>query len=168
MSSVIPPKYRGVGFDRPPISDLDRTVVGVVREYTEALEDNLAAGRGLWRMGDVGYKTKWGCVHLLDREVDMIEGFGSTLAAEDHLFGRLPELAEVIIIPGPAGGAVPVVCTRDDKPLDKTAWRDAVAGLPPMAEPVQWPLGRLPQTATTKIKRLELARLLTTGGQQEA
>ncbi|GLF92649.1 class I adenylate-forming enzyme family protein [Streptomyces yaizuensis] len=118
---------------------------------------------GWWRMGDVGYRTRWGCVHLLDREVDVIEGFGSTLAAEDTLFGKLPGLAEVIIVPGPDGAAVPVVCTKDDLPLDPAAWRRAAASLPPMAEPVQWRLGELPQTATTKIKRLELARLLLAG-----
>lgn len=118
---------------------------------------------GWWRMGDVGYRTKWGCVHLLDREVDLIEGFGSTLAAEDTLFGKLAELTEVIIVPGADGRAVPVVCTKDDEPLDPAAWKRATATLPPMAEPVQWKLDDLPQTATTKIKRLELARLLAAG-----
>ncbi|GAA1413243.1 AMP-binding protein [Kitasatospora putterlickiae] len=115
---------------------------------------------GWWRMGDVGYRTRWGCVHLLDREVDLIEGFGSTLAAEDALFARLPELAEVVIVPGPDGRPVPVVCTKDDRPLDPAAWRDAAADLPPMADPVRWRLRDLPATATTKIKRLELARRL--------
>lgn len=117
---------------------------------------------GWWRMGDVGYRTRWGCVHLLDREVDLIDGFGSTLAAEDTLFGKLDELAEVIIIPGQDGKAVPVVCTKNDRPLDLIAWRKAASTLPPMAAPVQWRLDELPQTATTKIKRLELARLLAT------
>jgi acyl-coenzyme A synthetase/AMP-(fatty) acid ligase len=115
-------------------------------------------------MGDVGYRTKWGCLHLLDREVDVIEGFGSTLAAEDRLFARLDDLAEVIIIPGADGRAVPVVCTKDDVPLDLEAWRSAAEGLPTMADPVQWRLADLPQTATTKIKRLELARVLTNQG----
>ena len=113
-----------------------------------------------WRMGDLGYRTRWGCLHLLDREVDEIPGFGSTLAAEDHLFGRLDELAEVIIVPGVHGAPVPVVCTKHDRPLDPAAWRAAVEGLPPLAEPVQWRLADLPQTATTKIKRLELAKIL--------
>nr|BFE58088.1 AMP-binding protein [Dactylosporangium thailandense] len=113
-----------------------------------------------WRMGDLGYRTRWGCLHLLDREVDEIPGFGSTLAAEDHLFARLDELAEVIIVPGGDGRPVPVVCTKHDRPLDRDAWRAAAAGLPPLAEPVQWRLADLPQTATTKIKRLELARRL--------
>ncbi|WP_433794953.1 class I adenylate-forming enzyme family protein [Actinoplanes sp. CA-252034] len=115
---------------------------------------------GWWRMGDVGYRGRWGCVHLLDREVDVIEGFGSTLAVEDALFGRIGDLTEVVIIPGPDGRAVPVVCTRNDTPLDLLSWRTATADLPPMAEPVQWRHGDLPQTSTTKIKRLELARLV--------
>ncbi|MFC5718620.1 class I adenylate-forming enzyme family protein [Streptomyces gamaensis] len=122
---------------------------------------------GWWRMGDLGYRTKWGCIHLLDREVDLIDGFGSTLAAEDTLFGKLPELTEVIIVPGADGEAVPVVCTKDDRPLDPAAWQRAAAALRPMAQPVQWRLDDLPQTATTKIKRLELARLLAAGSQGE-
>lgn len=130
------------------------TYLGEDERYAAQLTD------GWWRMGDVGYRTRWGCLHLLDREVDVIEGFGSTLAAEDTLFTRLPQLAEVIIIPGVDGRAVPVVCTKDDVPLDLDSWRKAVAGLAPMAEPVQLRHEELPQTATTKVKRLELARRL--------
>jgi DNA replication protein DnaC len=54
VASVIPSKYRGVSFDRPPISDLDATVVRAVRDFVDGLGDNLTAGRGLWLMGDVG------------------------------------------------------------------------------------------------------------------
>jgi DNA replication protein DnaC len=54
VASVIPAKYRGVGFERPPITELDTTVVGVVREYVARLDENLRDGRGLWLMGDVG------------------------------------------------------------------------------------------------------------------
>ncbi len=122
------------------------------------------ADGGWWRMGDVGYRTRWGCLHLLDREVDEIPGFGSTLAVEDALFSSLHDLSEVIIVPSPDGAAVPVVCTKDDRPLNRAAWRAATATLPPMAEPVQWPLADLPQTATAKIKRLELARMLSGAG----
>ncbi|MFG2334858.1 AMP-binding protein [Streptomyces sp. NPDC048604] len=115
---------------------------------------------GWWRMGDLGYRTKWGCLHLLDREVDRIDGIDSTLEIEDKLFARLPELTEAIIVPGPDGRAVPVVSTKDDKPIDPVAWRAAVADLPALAEPVLYRLEDLPQTATTKIKRLELIRQL--------
>jgi DNA replication protein DnaC len=54
VASVIPAKYRGVSLDRPPISDLDRAVVGAVASFVEELGDNLDRGRGLWLMGDVG------------------------------------------------------------------------------------------------------------------
>ncbi|GAB3483466.1 class I adenylate-forming enzyme family protein [Nocardiopsis coralliicola] len=119
---------------------------------------------GWWRMGDVGYKTRWGCLHLLDREVDLIDGFGSTLAAEDVLLSGIEELTEVVVVPGPGGTAVPVVCTRDDAPLDPVAWQNAAAGLPPMADPVHRRFEDLPQTATLKIKRIELAQQLSATG----
>jgi DNA replication protein DnaC len=59
IASVIPSRYRGVSFDRPPVSDMDRdmrsrAVVGAVRAFVGDLDGNLAAGRGLWLMGDTG------------------------------------------------------------------------------------------------------------------
>lgn len=131
------------------------TYLGEHDRYQKQVND------GWWRMGDVGYRTRWGCLHLLDREIDLIPGIDSTLAVEDALFARMSELVEVILVPGTDGRAVPVVCTRSDEPLDRAAWERAVAGLPTMADPVQWRLDDLPHTATTKIKRLELARLLS-------
>ncbi|WP_369263554.1 class I adenylate-forming enzyme family protein [Streptomyces sp. R35] len=154
-----PPSKDNPGFIEVKSDGRIVTYLGEQARYDKQLSEG-----GWWRMGDVGYRTKWGCLHLLDREVDVIEGFGSTLAAEDRLFARLDDLAEVIIIPGADGRAVPVVCTKDDVPLDLEAWRAAAEGLPPMADPVQWRLADLPQTATTKIKRLELARVLTNQG----
>ncbi|SMD25877.1 class I adenylate-forming enzyme family protein [Kibdelosporangium aridum] len=115
---------------------------------------------GWWRMGDLGYRTKWGCLHLLDREVDQIPGIESTLEIEDKLFTRLPELTECIIVLDGDGAAVPVVATKDDQPIDPKAWQTAVADLPAMNQPVHRRLEDLPQTATTKIKRLELAKQL--------
>jgi DNA replication protein DnaC len=59
ISSVIPPRFRGVSFERPPVSDMardlrTRSAVEQVRAYIEALEERLAAGRGLWLFGDTG------------------------------------------------------------------------------------------------------------------
>lgn len=156
-----PPSESNPGYIEVRSDGRIKTYLGEPERYAEQLSD------GWWRMGDVGYRSRWGCLHLLDREVDMIPGFGSTLAVEDALFGKLDELSEVIIIPDADGMAVPVVCTKDDKPLDREAWRRAVAGLPAMTEPVQWRLADLPQTATTKIKRLELAKRLTSAGPGE-
>jgi DNA replication protein DnaC len=59
ISSVIPPRYRGVSFDRPPVSDMARDLqtkiaVNEVRAFVENLEERLRAGRGLWLFGDTG------------------------------------------------------------------------------------------------------------------
>ncbi|GIH67995.1 class I adenylate-forming enzyme family protein [Sphaerimonospora thailandensis] len=152
-----PPSERSPGYIEVNTDGRIVTYFGEQARYDEQVHD------GWWRMGDLGYRTKWGCVHLLDREVDLIEGFGSTLAVEDRLFSRLEDLTEVVIIPAPDGEPVPIVCTRDDKLVDPAAWRAATADLPPMADPVHMRLDELPQTATTKIRRLELARMLATG-----
>jgi DNA replication protein DnaC len=59
VASAIPPRYRGVSFDRPPVSDMDRDmttrhIVNAVRGFVDDLDENLAAGRGLWLMGNTG------------------------------------------------------------------------------------------------------------------
>jgi DNA replication protein DnaC len=59
ISSVIPPRYRGVSFDRPPVSDMARDLqtkgaVAEVRGYVDELEQRLEEGRGLWLFGDTG------------------------------------------------------------------------------------------------------------------
>ena len=59
VASAIPARYRGVSFDRPPISDMARDpasapVVEAVREFVDDLDERLDEGKGLWLMGDVG------------------------------------------------------------------------------------------------------------------
>jgi DNA replication protein DnaC len=54
VASVIPPRYRGVSFERPPVTEIEPTVVRFVRNWVEDLEANIGAGRGLWLMGDTG------------------------------------------------------------------------------------------------------------------
>lgn len=59
VASVIPPRYRGVSFDRPPVSDMVRDLqtkaaVGEVRGFIDDLEGRLESGRGLWIFGDTG------------------------------------------------------------------------------------------------------------------
>jgi acyl-coenzyme A synthetase/AMP-(fatty) acid ligase len=113
-----------------------------------------------WRTGDVGYRTKLGCVHVLDRVVDIIPSVESTLEVEDTVLGRLKELSELVVVPGPRQEALPVVCTRGNAPLDRQRWRAAVADFPQLADPVVMPLSELPRTATMKVQRIELARRL--------
>jgi DNA replication protein DnaC len=54
VASVIPAKYRGVSFDRPPVTQMNEIVVRRVREFTDRIEDNLDSGRGLWFFGGAG------------------------------------------------------------------------------------------------------------------
>jgi fatty acid CoA ligase FadD22 len=117
---------------------------------------------GWWRMGDMGYRSRWGCIHLLDREIDRGTGLDSNLAVEDRLMQRLDELVEVVLVPGD-GLPLPVVCTRGDRPLDAAAWARATVDLPKMAEPWQCRFGDLPVTSTWKIRRPELTRRIEAG-----
>jgi DNA replication protein DnaC len=54
LSAVVPRRYRGVAFDRPPVTDMPQPQVRLVRRYVHEIEANLDAGRGLWFEGDVG------------------------------------------------------------------------------------------------------------------
>src|SRR5680860_1457178 len=59
VASAIPPRYQGVSFDRPPVSDMARSpetdgVVEKIREFISNLDLRLEEGRGLWLSGDTG------------------------------------------------------------------------------------------------------------------
>ena len=54
LSGVIPRKYRGVSFDRPPVTEIAGPVTAAVRRYVNRIDENLDAGRGLWFFGSVG------------------------------------------------------------------------------------------------------------------
>ena len=59
ISSVIPPRYRGASFERPPVSDMARDMqtkgaVNKVRAFVDELDSNLEHGQGLWLFGDTG------------------------------------------------------------------------------------------------------------------
>lgn len=135
--------------------------VGLAKTYLGE-QDRYDANRHgeWWRTGDVGYFTRFGCLHMLDREVDMIPGVRSILEVEDVVLSRLGELCELVVVPGPKAEPVPVVCTDEDRPLDRNRWRAAVADFPQLADPVHIPRGELPRTATLKVRRIELSRRL--------
>lgn len=59
VASAIPARYRGVSFDRPPVSDMERDLekriaVMRAREYVQSLDENLSRGQGVWFMGGTG------------------------------------------------------------------------------------------------------------------
>jgi acyl-coenzyme A synthetase/AMP-(fatty) acid ligase len=151
-----PPTAKNPGYIEVRSDGRALTYLGEDARYQQQLTD------GWWRMGDVGYRTRWGCLHVSDREVDVIPDFGSTLEVEDELMCRLESLLEVVIIPDGEGAPTPVVVTRDGSELSPAQWRKATTGLPEMRPPVQLSMAELPRTATAKVKRLELAERLRT------
>jgi DNA replication protein DnaC len=54
LDSKIPRRFQGASFDRAPVTDMSPAVVNEVRRYVSKLDDNIAEGKGLWLMGDVG------------------------------------------------------------------------------------------------------------------
>ena len=58
LEGRIPRRYRGVSFDRPPVSDIARIAPDQIRIgpplRARRSSENLDAGRGLWLEGDVG------------------------------------------------------------------------------------------------------------------
>lgn len=54
LSGVIPRKYRGVSFDRPPVTEIAAPVTAAVRRFVNRIDENVDDGRGLWFFGSVG------------------------------------------------------------------------------------------------------------------
>ena len=54
LGTGIPKRFRGVGFDRQPIADMDKGLLTPVRSYIRNIDKNLGDGRGFWFFGDVG------------------------------------------------------------------------------------------------------------------
>ncbi|RSM86222.1 long-chain acyl-CoA synthetase [Kibdelosporangium aridum] len=143
------------------VGHIEARTRGRILTYQGAPERYAAQLNGeWWRMGDLGRRSRWGGLSLVDREIDRIDSVDSNLAVEDVLMSRLAELREIILIPGLTGTPVPVVCTRTGTALDLDRWRAATADLPQMAEPQQWAFDDLPRTSTWKIKRVTLAHML--------
>ncbi|MCD0448191.1 AMP-binding protein [Actinocorallia sp. API 0066] len=157
-------KVRLVSRDGRPVSETNPGFIevawrGLAKTYFGEPERYDANRFGdWWRTGDVGYRTRAGCLHMLDREVDMIPGVRSSLEVEDLLLGELDELCELVVVQGPRAEAIPVLCTTDDRPLDRVRWRAAAAGFPQLADPIQIPRAELPRTATLKVQRIALSR----------
>jgi DNA replication protein DnaC len=59
VSATLPKRFRGVSFDRPPVSDMERDPntrhqVAEVRAFTEEIDARLDEGNGLWLQGTTG------------------------------------------------------------------------------------------------------------------
>jgi acyl-coenzyme A synthetase/AMP-(fatty) acid ligase len=156
------PSEKNPGFIEARWDGIAKTYFGEQERFDANLHGNW------WRTGDVGYRTRRGCLHMLDREADMIPGVGSNLEIEDLVLNRLDELSELVVVQGPASKPIPVICTSKDQPLDLARWRMAVAEFPQLGDPIQIPLAELPRTATLKTRRVELTRMLNEQIQERA
>src|SRR4051794_5033176 len=54
LGTGIPKRFRGVGFDRQPITDMDPALIREIRLFVRDIDTKLKAGKGLWLFGDVG------------------------------------------------------------------------------------------------------------------
>jgi acyl-coenzyme A synthetase/AMP-(fatty) acid ligase len=113
-----------------------------------------------WNTGDLGFKTRWGCLHFLGRQKDVGPGVETLLGLEDILLDRLDVVTEVVIVQLPDGSLLPVLSTRDDIPLDKEIWDQVTADLPRLEDPIQCRWDDFPRTATWKVKRYVLVKRL--------
>ncbi|MEX0620095.1 MAG: ATP-binding protein [Solirubrobacterales bacterium] len=87
INSVIPARYRGVSFDRPPINDIDSVVVNAIRDWVDDLDGNLAAGRGVWLMGDTG-TGKTSLAMLVSKQI-LKRGRTAAIYSLPKLLGRI-------------------------------------------------------------------------------
>lgn len=54
LSAVIPNRYRDIGFDRFPVTEIDPMIVAATRRFADHIGERLDEGRGLWFIGPVG------------------------------------------------------------------------------------------------------------------
>ena len=87
IASVIPAKYRGVSFERPPVTEIEPMVVRVVRAFTEDLAANIDAGKGLWLMGDTG--TGKTTLAMLISKTALAEGHPVAIYSLPKLLARI-------------------------------------------------------------------------------
>jgi len=114
-----------------------------------------------WDSGDYGMIDECGHLYLKDRQVDLIENIDSNLAIEDYLLDSLDFLEEVVIVRGKDKSPQPVISVVPGKEMDWDAWWIQVADLPHLNEPIIKSFDEIPHTATMKVQRLLLEKLLS-------
>ena len=89
LAGVIPRRYQGVSFDRPPVTLIEPTVVRAVRRYVDSLDQQLDDGRGIWFQGDVG--TGKTTLAMLISATALREGHSVAIYSLPRLLGLLRE-----------------------------------------------------------------------------
>ena len=113
-----------------------------------------------WDTGDYGIINDKGELLLHDRQVDLVETLESTLIIEDYLLDHLPFLEEVVIIRDNHGYPQPIIAITAGEPFQEELWFKAIENLPHLNEPIMMEYDKIPRTATMKVQRRVLEKLL--------
>ena len=89
LAGVIPRRFQGVGFDRPPVTLIDPTKVRIVRAYADNLDANLREGKGIWFQGDIG--TGKTTLAMLISAAALRDGHSVAIYSLPRLLGMLRE-----------------------------------------------------------------------------
>lgn len=92
LSAVVPRRYRGVSFDRPPVSEMPRPQVEVAQRYARRLDERLDQGRGLWFFGGVG--TGKTTLAMLISQTALEAGRGVAIYSLPRLLAEIRETFE--------------------------------------------------------------------------
>ena len=160
LGRPVPGRTRLRAVDRRTLRPLPPGEAGLLYCRTDALctgyvgEEERWRGKLIgqwWNTGDIGAIDRTGAVTLVDREVDALAE-GGCLEIEDVVDERLPQVSECVVLGVPGGPPVPVVVLREGT-LDLGAWKESVADLPELADPVILDRDDLPRTGTGKVRR---------------
>jgi DNA replication protein DnaC len=92
IGTGIPKRFRGVSFDRKPIADMGPEVTRPTRRFIERLDENIAAGNGLWFEGDVG--TGKTSIAMLVSKAAIDAGYSVAIYSVPHLLADIKETFE--------------------------------------------------------------------------
>ncbi len=116
-----------------------------------------------WDSGDYGLIDANGHLYLKDRQVDLIDTINSNLAIEDYLLDNLDFLEEVVIVRNQNNEPQPILAVAENRTMDWEAWREKIADLPHLNQPILRAFKDIPRTATMKVQRLQIEQALKNG-----
>ncbi len=87
INSVIPARYRGVSFDRPPVTEMPDTAVQRVKKFIRSVDENLETGKGIWFSGDVG--TGKTTLAMLISKAALEKGYSVAIYSMPKLLARI-------------------------------------------------------------------------------
>src|ERR1700742_3737544 len=94
VASAIPARYRGVSFDRPPVSDMARDLqtkaaIAEVHTFVDDLDRRLAGGRGLWIFGATDTGTGKTTLAMLISKAALERGHSVAIYSLPKLLARI-------------------------------------------------------------------------------